>query len=102
MFIELLDYLRCPQVHEESSLVVAARTTEGRDIMEGTLGCPVCHSEYPIIGGVARFVERDRTTSPDDATEDEALRLAATLDLTGPRGYAILEGAATNHAPLLR
>jgi len=101
MFIELLDYLRCPRAHEESWLVLAASAIEGRDLMEGTLGCPVCHSEYPIVGGVARFVERETTAPPADANEDEALRLAATLDLTGPRGYAILTGASGNHARLL-
>lgn len=102
MFIELLDYLRCPRAHEESWLVLAARASDGRDVMEGTLGCPVCRSEFSIVRGVARFVEPGRAISSIEADEDDALRLAATLDLTGQRGYAILIGAWTDQGPLLR
>jgi uncharacterized protein YbaR (Trm112 family) len=101
MFIELVDMLRCPNGHEESWLVLAADRTDGRDVMEGTLGCPICQAEYPIVAGVARFggppVGR---ASPPDASE--SLRLAALLDLRDARGYAILVGATGNHAPGMR
>jgi uncharacterized protein YbaR (Trm112 family) len=103
MFIELLDLLRCPNDHEESSLVLAARQTEGRDVTEGVLGCPVCQAEYPITAGVARFdVGAPATTPSVPPDENAAVRLAATLDLTGHRGYAILVGTWGNHAPLVR
>jgi len=101
MFIELVDMLRCPNRHEDSWLVLAADRTNGRDVMDGTLGCPICHAEYPIVAGVARFggppVAR---TCPPDASE--SLRLAALLDLTDARGYAILVGETGNHAPPMR
>ena len=101
MFIELVDMLRCPNRHEESWLVLAADRTNGRDVMDGTLGCPICHAEYPIVAGVARFggppVAR---TCPPDASE--SLRLAALLDLSDARGYTILVGATGNHAPGMR
>jgi len=101
MFIELVDMLRCPNRHEESWLVLAADRTNGRYVMDGMLGCPICHAEYPIVAGVARFggppVAR---TCPPDASE--SLRLAALLDLSDARGYTILVGATGNHAPGMR
>jgi len=45
MFSELVDVLRCPRPHEESWLVLAAHRLDGRDIMAGVLGCPVCHAD---------------------------------------------------------
>lgn len=103
MFIELIDVLRCPNAHEESWLVLAAGRIDGRDVMEGVLGCPVCAAEYPITDGVARFEHEVRNdgiaVSP---SEEEALRLAALLDLATPRGYAIITASLGVHAPALR
>lgn len=101
MFIELIDVLRCPNAHEDSWLVLATHRTDGRDIMEGTLGCPICHAEYTIANGIARFapVSPTRAEAPD---ESEALRLAALLDLTGGRGYAVLVGETGNQAARVR
>ena len=83
--------------------MLAAERMDARDVMDGTLGCPICRAEFRIAGGVARFEE----DSPAAATlmqapdEDEALRLAALLDLTDARGYAIVQGELGNHAPRL-
>lgn len=101
MFIELLDLLRCPRPHEESWLVLAATRTEDRDVLEGVLGCPVCHAEYPIIGGVAMFASHRAMVPRSAPNEKEALRLAASLDLTTPRGYAVLVGEWGIQAPLV-
>jgi uncharacterized protein YbaR (Trm112 family) len=103
MFIELVDVLRCPSPHQESWLVLAATRVDDRDVMAGTLGCPVCHAEYPIADGIARFDGGTRrlTTVRTDADEEEALRLAALLDLSDPGGYAVLLGARSAHAPLV-
>jgi uncharacterized protein YbaR (Trm112 family) len=101
MFIELLDLLRCPRGHEESWLVLAAQRTDDRDVMEGVLGCPVCQAEYPIVEGIARFVDAPVDTAALAPNEEDTFRLAATLDLTGSRGYAILVGAWGSHAPVL-
>jgi uncharacterized protein YbaR (Trm112 family) len=101
MFIELVDMLRCPNRHEETWLVLAADRTDGRDVMDGTLGCPICHAEYPIVAGVARFGEppATRASPPNDS---DSLRLAALLDLNDARGYAILVGGTGSHAPGMR
>lgn len=100
MFIELVDALRCPVLHEESWLVAAALRMESRHIVEGTLGCPVCAAEYAIRDGIADFRRGDGYPSsprrPGDATI--ALRLAALLNLTDAQGFAVLLGAWGSHA----
>ena len=102
MFIELVDVLRCPKPHEETWLVLAARRVDDRDVMEGTLGCPVCEAEYPIVDGIARFDSGAPRLTVDVApNEAEALRLAALLNLSDSRGYAVLAGAAAAHGPLV-
>jgi uncharacterized protein YbaR (Trm112 family) len=103
MFIELIDVLRCPNAHEESWLVLASRRIDGRDVMEGVLGCPVCASEFPITDGVVQFEAASRrAVSPAPPSEEEALRLAALLDLATPRGYVVVVGALGDTALALR
>lgn len=103
MFIELIDVLRCPNAHEESWLVLASGRIEGRDVMEGVLGCPVCEAEYPITDGVVRFARESRSHAvASTSSEEEALRLAALLDLANPKGYAIITGTLGSHASYLQ
>lgn len=104
MFIELVDVLRCPHRHEESWLVLGAQRMDGRDVVEGVLGCPVCRARYRITKGVADLrtqaaapaVGSAAATSDDDA--QQAVRLAAFLNLADERGYAVLMGAWTRYA----
>lgn len=104
MFIELVDHLRCPRPHEETWLVASADRTEGRDILDGTLGCPICHAEYPIRRGVAWFSPPDRAARPAPGAiapandPAAAMRLAALLELTDPGGFALLAGWWARHA----
>ncbi len=97
MHSDLVDKLRCLAVHEESWLVAAADMVEGRHVIRGLLGCPVCHARYPIEHGLADFTAGRRAplvlaaeTVADDETT--AIKLAAMLDLTEPSGYVILVG----------
>ncbi|HTK48794.1 MAG TPA: hypothetical protein VL328_12535 [Gemmatimonadaceae bacterium] len=104
MFIELVDALRCPRPHEESWLVLSATRLEARHVREGTLGCPVCHAEYPIEGGVADFRVKERATlAPSEAMPElpEAEELAAMLGLTDPLGFVVLVGAWARRADAL-
>lgn len=103
MFIELIDALRCPVPHEESWLVVAAQRIDARHIVEGTLGCHVCGAEYPIRLGVADFRCHADSVPPQSAPGDleQAMRLAALLDLSDARGFALLLGDWGKHAALL-
>jgi uncharacterized protein YbaR (Trm112 family) len=102
VFIELVEVLRCPNAHEESWLVLAADRVDGRDAMEGTLGCPVCHAEFAIKNGVAEFAGAPRLTTHPAGDVDEAMRLAALLDLSDSRGYAVLAGGLGALAETLR
>ena len=111
MFIEFVESLRCPRPHEDSWLVAAADRVEGRSILSGVLGCPVCGARYPIVEGVAELLdaaaalpaERAASSSaPPRAAEAEVLRAAALLDLAAPGGTAVLAGAWGALAPALR
>lgn len=95
MFIELIDALRCPADHLPSSLVAAFDRIDDRDVVEGMLGCPVCRSEFAIRGGALWMVAN---AMPAPATralnaDEDGLRLAASLDLRGETGFAILRGS---------
>jgi len=95
MFIELIDALRCPADHPASSLVAALDRVENRDVIRGMLGCPVCRSEFQIRDGALWMVTN---AMPGPATRaihptEDALRLAASLDLRSETGFAILRGS---------
>src|SRR2546421_743598 len=55
MFIELTDHLRCPADHEEQFLVLLPDRMEGRSVLSGELGCPVCGRVVRVEEGVADF-----------------------------------------------
>jgi len=96
VFVEIVDALRCPRPHEESWLVLAARRTEDRDVLEGTLGCPVCRAEYPIHDGIADFTADtpvDHSATGALTTLPPADHLAAMLNLGDALGFAVLIGA---------
>lgn len=103
MFVELVDALRCPRPHEDTWLVASADSTVARHIVAGTLGCPICHAEYPIVDGVAHFegdapAKRGAAVAP---APDDALKLAAFLDLAEGRGSVLLAGRWGAAAPAL-
>src|SRR5687768_12147793 len=99
MFIELIDLLRCPVEHDETWLVAAFAKMDGRFVIEGKLGCPVCNASFPITAGVAHFDSGQvvralvRDAEPWD-DPDYAIRIAAMLDLARPGMTVVLEGAA--------
>lgn len=108
MFIELVDSLRCPRDHEDAWLVLGADRVHDRHVVSGVLGCPVCRAQYRIDHGVA-----DLRLRPDDprpawapaATGDaaeQAMRLAAFLNLTDGGGPAVLVGAWTRYGAGIR
>jgi hypothetical protein len=65
------------------------------------LGCPVCHAEFPIVGGEALFSPGQAAPAavPDAQI---GMRLAAFLGLTDTRGFAILCGSWGAHAEEVR
>jgi uncharacterized protein YbaR (Trm112 family) len=102
LFVELIEFLRCPRPHEPSALVASASRVVDRHIMDGVLGCPSCGAEFAITDGVAIFdptVSRAPSTPPSD---DDATRVAAFLELSDKRGFALLCGRWGAHAERLR
>ena len=94
MHIEFIDLLRCPNLHEESWLVAAFYRMDGRVVIEGKLGCPICGVEYFIRDGVAVFDGGNasiRTAAADEFESDSTL-IAALLDLSRPGMVALLAG----------
>lgn len=105
MFIELVDSLRCVEPHEDTWLVAAVTRMDGRHIVEGTLGCPVCRRQYPIADGVGWFSDQPTTTGDVSLTtvvpvndEDSVMRAAALLGLTEPGGIIALGGSWSRYA----
>src|SRR5687768_17771356 len=100
MHIEFIDLLRCPNQHEDSWLVAAFYRMDGRVVVEGKLGCPVCGAEYFIRDGVAVFNE---IPAPGHALPDpdpDGTLLAALLNLERPGMLVLLAGSWARGAPV--
>lgn len=98
MHIELVEVLRCPRPHDDAWMVARMDEVRGREIVHGTLGCPVCFAEYPVVDGVARL-RPDDPPRPRGMHVDDAMRAAALLDLSEPGSYATMAGAWGTLAP---
>lgn len=100
MHVELADQLRCPELHADSWLVVAADRTEHRVVLDGMLGCPTCGAEYPIVRGVVQFGAPPRAmiSSPvanvPEPADDDAMRAAALLNATNASARIAFVGAS--------
>lgn len=104
MFIPLVDLLRCVRPHDETWLVASIDQAVERDIITGTLGCPICLAEYPIRDGIVLFDDAvpSPSVSPAAPSEEGAVRVAAALDLVDARMTALLHGAWGAYAPIMR
>lgn len=102
MLIPLVERLRCPKTHPETWLVASIDRALDRDIIEGTLGCPGCSSEYAIRDGIVYFDEDVSRMEPRAANEEDSVRIAAALELTDPRMVAVLHGEWGAHAMIMR
>lgn len=91
MFIELTDHLRCPADHEESFLVLLPDRIEGRSVLSGQLGCPICGRTFELLDGVLDTGGGPGTAQPRGTALD-AEALTTLVGLTGPGGYLGLVG----------
>ena len=98
MFIELTDHLRCPLDHPEQFLVLLPSRMDGRRVLTGALGCPVCGNVVHLIDGIADWGDASPSTANTSLTADA---VAALLGLSGPGGFALLAGGVTTLAPAL-
>jgi uncharacterized protein YbaR (Trm112 family) len=99
VFIEMLDLLRCVNAHEDTWLVASLKAISNRFVLDGTLGCPVCHTEYPIKKGIADFrIGGETERLPDEialsgSREELATRIGAFLNVTEPGATVVLGGS---------
>ncbi len=90
MLVDLIDRLRCPNVHADAWLVAAATHMANRHLMEATLGCHECGAEFAVRNGEVWFGEHVEH-APMRVSGDETLRAAALLNLE-EHGQYLLEG----------
>jgi hypothetical protein len=100
VFIEMLDLLRCINPHEDTWLVASLKAISNRFVLDGTLGCPVCHAEYSIRKGVVDFRQAgdspqsgNESTSAAGNRETLATRVGAFLNATEPGGTLVVGGS---------
>ncbi|MBA3554735.1 MAG: hypothetical protein H0W29_08280 [Gemmatimonadales bacterium] len=90
MFIELTDHLRCPADHEERFMVLLPDRLEGRSVVEGQLGCPVCGRTFALKEGVLDVGGGPGPGATVSALSPDAL--VAFAGVNGPGGYLVLVG----------
>src|SRR5215208_5931157 len=95
----MLDLLRCINAHEDTWLVASLKAVSNRMVLDGPLGCPVCHAEYPIKKGIADFRMGRETAqqTPEQSIasrsrEELATRIGAFLNATEPGATLVLGG----------
>jgi hypothetical protein len=79
---------------------------EARHVQEGTLGCPVCHTEYAIRDGIVDLrLDAEKSAAPSKTRDGERVTdhvtadaLAAMLNLADALGFAVLVGDWGRHA----
>jgi len=92
MFIELTDHLRCIAEHDEQFVVLLPDRVEGRRVMAGTIGCPVCGAIVPVVEGNLDFGGPPPPAPGPTSLSAEAI--VTLLGLEGPGGFVALVGAA--------
>lgn len=92
MHLVLTDSLTCPRCG--AGLIVMADRMDGRQIMDGQLGCPGCRTNYPVRAGTADLRVHAGTTPPAGYAGDP-LRLLALTGVTEARGFLLLVGGVS-------
>jgi uncharacterized protein YbaR (Trm112 family) len=91
----LTDLLTCPRCGPEFGLILLAERMEGRQVIEGWLGCANCREEYPIHEGEPdlRLLPPSSAWTPASGDVDRALRFAALLGVGHAPGTVLVYGA---------
>lgn len=96
MHIELTDHLRCPEPHDEAFLVLLPGRMDGRRVMGGELGCPICQWSTTWDDGIPDF--GGGVVAVGDPPCD-AGALVAMLGVEGAGGWLALAGTLAGLAP---
>ncbi len=92
MLLELTEVLRCPRDHEESFVVCVSYAAEGRHVVRGLVGCPLCHAEFPIRNGVLDLSEAlgagARAAEPGEGVRSPGAEASTPGAQPGARGPA--------------
>lgn len=89
MHIELTDLLRCPQDHDEAFLVLLPDRMDGRRVLAGHLGCPICNWSTAWDDGIPVFGEIEPATGRPAFSAADGLTM---LGIEGPGGWLVFEG----------
>src|SRR5688500_19737036 len=71
---------------------------DGRRVLTGELGCPVCGTVVHLADGIADWGDATPSVAGSGLTAEA---VAAFLGLSGPGGFALLAGGVTTLAPAL-
>lgn len=94
MFIELSEALACPACGPPQGLVVVVDRLDGRRVMEGFLGCPICEARFPIRTGIVDLAHpTDAVPPPELDPKQTAVMIAALFDIRDGNGYLLLDEA---------
>ena len=96
MHIELTDHLRCPEPHDEAFLVLLPGRMDGRRVLAGELGCPICQWTTRWDDGVPDF-GGGVVAAGDPPCDAEAV--VAMLGIEGAGGWMALAGTLAALAP---
>jgi uncharacterized protein YbaR (Trm112 family) len=93
--IVLTDLLTCPRCGPDFGLILLAERMEGRQVIEGRLGCANCREEYPVHHGEPdlRLVPPTASWTPASGDAERALRFAALLGVGHAPGTVLVYGA---------
>ena len=104
MHVLLSDALTCPRCGPEYPLLLLVDVVTNRRVLEGSLGCMNCRERYLIRGGFCDLAGNEITKSrnyeitTEGSTNDNGLRLAASLGITEGPALVLLVGPAAMHA----
>lgn len=85
---DLLDILACPVCDPQRPLSLHGATESGGEVIEGTLACAKCDRQWPVRGGIPRFV-----ATTDDYAQGFAFqwRLWRTVQIDRLNGHTLSE-----------
>lgn len=103
MHVTLTDILTCPRCGPQWGLILIAKRTENRRVLDGHFGCPNCRQQWTLKDGYADLVEGEAEGGQLGASSQQAaLTIAAGLGVTEGPGMIMVIGSGAANAQALR